>query len=93
MRVFKFGGASVKDADGIKAKLLTLNDADKAVELNTLAARVIQPYTIIAIILTVLAILLFFVKMPEVHEEETNVFARDGRRGAAARRPHARCGL
>ena len=71
--IYILGSIALENADGIKAKLLTLNDADKAVELNNLAARVIQPYIIIASILTVLAILLFFVKMPEVHEEETNV--------------------
>lgn len=73
--IYVLGSIALKDADGIKAKLLTLNEADKAVELNNLAARVIQPYTFLAIALVVLAIAIFFVKMPEVHEEETNVDA------------------
>ncbi len=71
--IYVLGSIALKDADGIKAKLLILNDADKAVELNALAARVIQPYTILAIVLIVLAIAIFFIKMPEVHEEETNI--------------------
>ena len=71
--IYVLGSIALKDADGIKAKLLTLNAADKAVELDALAARVIQPYTILAIALAVLAIAIYFVKMPEVHEEETNV--------------------
>ena len=71
--IYVLGSIALENADGIKAKLLTLNAAEKAVELDSLAARVILPYTVIAIILTVLAILLFFVKMPEVHEEETNI--------------------
>lgn len=73
--IYVLGSIALKNADEIKAKLLTLNDADKAVELNNLAARVIQPYTFLAIALVVLAIAIFFVKMPEVHEEETNVDA------------------
>ncbi|HRH56341.1 MAG TPA: sugar MFS transporter [Chitinophagales bacterium] len=71
--IYVLGSIALKNADEIKAKLLTLNAADKAVELDNLAARVIQPYTFLAIALTVLAIAIFFVKMPEVHEEETNV--------------------
>ncbi len=68
--IYVLGSIALKDADGIKAKLLTLNETDKAVELNNLAARVIQPYTFLAITLAVLAIAIFFVKMPEVKEEE-----------------------
>jgi glucose/galactose transporter len=71
--IYVLGSIALKDADGIKAKLLTLSDADKAIELNTLAARVIQPYTILAISLVVLAVLLFFTKMPEIKDDETNV--------------------
>ncbi len=71
--IYVLGSIALKNADEIKAKLLTLNVADKAVELDNLAARVIQPYTFLAIALIVLAIAIFFVKMPEVHEEETNV--------------------
>ena len=71
--IYVLGSIALKDADGIKAKLLTMNAADKAIELDALAARVIQPYTLLAIALTVLAIAIYFVKMPEVHEEETNI--------------------
>ncbi len=71
--IYVLGSIALKDADAIKAKLLILNASDKAIELDNLAARVIQPYTFLAITLAVLAIAIFFVKMPEVHEEETNV--------------------
>ncbi|MBP6659668.1 MAG: sugar MFS transporter, partial [Chitinophagales bacterium] len=70
--IYVLGSIALKDADGIKAKLLTLNAADKAIELNNLAARVIKPYTFLAIALAVLAIAIYFVNMPEVKEEETN---------------------
>ncbi|HUM51235.1 MAG TPA: sugar MFS transporter [Chitinophagales bacterium] len=71
--IYLLGSIALKDADGIKAKLLTLNAADKAIELNNLAARVIKPYTFLAIALAVLAVAIYFVNMPEVKEEETNV--------------------
>ena len=70
--IYVLGSIALKDADGIKAKLLTLNAADKAIELNNLAARVIKPYTFLAIALAVLAVAIYFVNMPEVKEEETN---------------------
>jgi fucose permease len=68
--IYVLGSIALENADGIKAKLLTLNAADKAIELNALAARVIKPYTFLAIALTVLAIAIYFVNMPEVKEEE-----------------------
>jgi FHS family L-fucose permease-like MFS transporter len=71
--IYVLGSITLKDADGIQAKLLTLTGAAKATELDTLAARVIQPYMILASILAVLAVIIYFIKMPEVHEEETNV--------------------
>jgi FHS family L-fucose permease-like MFS transporter len=71
--IYVLGSITLKDAAGIQAKLLTLTGAAKATELDTLAARVIQPYMILASILAVLAVIIYFIKMPEVHEEETNV--------------------
>lgn len=71
--IYVLGSIALKNADEIKAKLLTLNETDKTIELNNLAARVIHPYLILAIVLTLLAIAIFFIKMPEVHEEETNI--------------------
>ncbi|MFN8296935.1 MAG: sugar MFS transporter [Chitinophagales bacterium] len=68
--IYVLGSIALKNADEIKAKLLTLNPADKALELDNLAARVIQPYTFLAIALVILAIAIFFVKMPEIKEEE-----------------------
>ena len=70
--IYVLGSIALKNADEIKAKLLTLNEAEKNIELNNLAARVIHPYLILAIVLTLLAIAVYFIKMPEVHEEETN---------------------
>lgn len=60
----------LKDVDALKERLLGLAPAEKAIELHTLAARVIMPYIIIAIVLTVLAIIIYIVSLPEVREEE-----------------------
>lgn len=70
--VYTLGSITLKNADEIKAKLLTLSETDKNIELNSLIERVIHPYTIIAIILFVLAVAIWFINMPEIHEEETN---------------------
>lgn len=68
--VFVLGSIVLKDVDALKAKLLTLNPADKAVELDTLAARVVNPYITIAIALSVLAVIIYFLHLPEIREEE-----------------------
>ena len=68
--IYVLGSIALKDADILKAKLLTLDATQKAIELDALAARVIQPYTILAITLALLAIAIYFVKMPEIKEEQ-----------------------
>lgn len=70
LAVFVLGGIVLKDVDALKAKLLELNPAEKAAELNTLAARVVQPYIVIAISLAVLALVIFFLKLPEIKDNE-----------------------
>jgi len=70
--IYVLGSIALKNADEINAKLLTLDTTDKAAELDKLAARVIQPYTFLALALALLAVGIYFVKMPEVHEDETN---------------------
>lgn len=70
LAVFILGGIVLKDADALKQKLLVLNPAEKAAELNMLAARVINPYIGIAVVLTVLAIIIYFINLPEIRETE-----------------------
>ncbi|MES2330400.1 MAG: sugar MFS transporter [Bacteroidota bacterium] len=70
LAVFVLGGIVLKDVDALKAKLLALNPAEKAAELNTLAARVVNPYIVIAISLAVLAVVIFFLKLPEIQDNE-----------------------
>ena len=70
LAVFILGGIVLKDADALKQKLLVLNPAEKVAELNILAARVINPYISIAIVLSVLAVIIYFINLPEIRETE-----------------------
>jgi glucose/galactose transporter len=64
------GKIALENADGIKAKLLTLSPAEKAVELDALASRVIMPYIVIAASLAALALIIYFIHLPEINEEQ-----------------------
>jgi glucose/galactose transporter len=68
--VFVLGKITLNNVDALKAKLLTLSPTEKATELDALADKVVGPYTIIAISLTVLAVILYFINLPEIKEEE-----------------------
>jgi MFS transporter, FHS family, L-fucose permease len=60
------GAIVLKDSSGLEASLKTMNDAQKAVLLDGLASRVILPYVIIAIVLALLAVFIYFSALPEV---------------------------
>lgn len=64
------GKIALENADGIKAKLLTLAPTEKALELDALASRVIMPYIVIAASLAALALIIYFIHLPEINEEE-----------------------
>ena len=70
LAVFILGGIVLKDVDTLNAKLLTLSVAEKNAELDTLASRVVNPYITIAIVLAVLAVIIYFLHLPEINEEE-----------------------
>lgn len=67
------GAFLLKDSDAIVEKLKTLNPAQKAVELDALASRVIVPYIIIAAVLIALAVFIYFSSLPEVKAEGEDV--------------------
>ena len=68
--VYVLGAITLENADGIKAKLLTLSPAEKALELDALASRVIMPYIVIAASLAALTLIIYFIHLPEINEEE-----------------------
>src|SRR6187399_1918275 len=70
LAVFVLGGIVLKDADAIKAKLIGLTGAAKEAELDSLASRVVNPYITIAIVLAILAVIIYFLHLPEINEEE-----------------------
>lgn len=70
--VYVLGSIMLKDGDKIEASLLTMGAEEKNALLQSLAERVITPYIIIAIAFAVLGIILFFIKLPEVVEEEND---------------------
>jgi MFS transporter, FHS family, L-fucose permease len=76
------GALVLNDIDGFSANLLKLNPAEKIVQLNELASRVILPYIIIVVVLVVLAVLIFFSGLPEIdteHEDEAVAAANSGK--------------
>lgn len=70
LAVFILGGIVLKDVDALKAKLLILSPGEKTAELNQLAERVINPYIWIAVVLSVLAVVIYFINLPEIREQE-----------------------
>jgi glucose/galactose transporter len=75
------GAFLLKDSDALVQKLKTLGAAQKAIELDALASRVIVPYIIIAVVLIALSVFIYFSSLPEVKaegEEEKNEHNDDG---------------
>lgn len=89
------GAITLKDADGLKARLVSMPGAQKVAELNELAHRVITPYIIIVVILVILAILISFSTLPEIdtdHEDET-VAAANTNKTSIFQFPHLLLGV
>jgi len=64
------GAIALKDVDALKAKLLILDEVSRNIELDALAARVIMPYTFVAASFVILAIGIYFTKLPDIQDEE-----------------------
>jgi len=71
------GAIVLSDADVLVKKLLQMDETQKALQLNELASRVILPYSVMAGILVVLALMIYFSPLPEIEagekEEAANV--------------------
>ncbi|HKR03373.1 MAG TPA: sugar MFS transporter [Bacteroidia bacterium] len=66
------GAIVLSDADTLVNALQQMNAEDKIIKLNELASRVIFPYTIMAIVLAGLAMMIGFSNIPEIENEEEN---------------------
>lgn len=64
-----FGAIALSDVDGLEARLASMDAATKAAELDALAARVINPYIIISIVLVLLGIGVLFSPLPDINDE------------------------
>ena len=60
------------NADAIMTSLTLMSSEDKITALNTMVLRVINPYIIITILLLAMAVIMWIVALPAVHEEESN---------------------
>lgn len=60
------GAIVLSNSSDLEANLKTMDAAQKAVELDALASKVILPYVIIAVVLVLLAIFIHFSSLPEV---------------------------
>jgi glucose/galactose transporter len=89
------GTVVLANIDAITEKLKILTAAEKALELNELAARVILPYGIMVVVLILLAILIYFSSLPEInteHEDET-VAAANTNKTSIVQFPHLMLGV
>lgn len=67
------GAFLLKDSDALVTRLATMDTAQKVIELDALASRVIVPYIIMAVVLIGLAVFIYFSKLPEVKAEGEDV--------------------
>jgi len=82
-----FGAVALKDADKFIDSLDGLSEAAKAIKLDELITRVITPYTIMGIILILVAIVLYFLKLPKVEDDiENTEYIKD--RGSVFKYPY-----
>lgn len=63
------GAIVLKDSAALEASLKTMDAAQRAATLDGLASRVIFPYIIIAIVLVLLSIFIYFSALPEIKAE------------------------
>ena len=72
------GFITLNGADEIVEKITKMSIAEKSLELDSLASRVILPYILIMIGLLLLSIYLYFSNLPDIDAEEENAIVDDG---------------
>src|SRR6185503_12777274 len=72
------GAVTLKGADQLLIRLKTISPAEKVVELNTLASKVIMPYIIIFLVLVLLSIFIYRSGLPEIEEQKDDVTSGSG---------------
>lgn len=89
------GAITLKDADGVSAKILQMTEVQKAIELNALASRVILPYAIIITVLVLLAIWVYYSTLPEIDtdDEDEEVAKANTNKTSVFQFPHLMLGV
>lgn len=67
------GAIVLDDSDEVKNNIASLVTSEKLTQLNLLAKKVIAPYLIMASILVVLAVFIYFSRLPEIEDEKEEV--------------------
>lgn len=89
------GAITLKNADSLISRLQTMDAAQKALELDALASRVIVPYILIIIVLVILAFLTYKSGLPEIDTdtEDETVAAANTRKTSIFQFPHLLLGV
>ena len=89
------GAITLKNADSLIARLKTMEPAQKALELNELAGRVIFPYAIIIVVLCILAFMINKSSLPEIDtdNEDEAVAAANSNKTSILQFPHLLLGV
>ncbi len=64
------GAVVLSDADTLTQELLSMDAAQKVARLDELALRVVMPYTLMALVLVGLALMVRFSPLPEIEQEQ-----------------------
>lgn len=89
------GAVTLKDADGVTARVANMDLAEKALELNALAQKVIWPYVAIIAVLAVLSVLVYFSSLPEIDtdKEDEEVALANSNKTSIIQFPHLLLGV
>jgi FHS family L-fucose permease-like MFS transporter len=89
------GAIALKNVDGLVANLKQMTESQKATELSALASRVIMPYSVIVIVLVILAALVYFSSLPEIDtdKEDDVVAAANKDKSSIFQFPHLLLGV
>jgi fucose permease len=64
------GAIVLDDSEEVKNKIASLVTSEKLMQLNLLAKKVIVPYLIMAAVLVLLAVFIYYSRLPEIGDEE-----------------------
>ncbi|WP_347160109.1 sugar MFS transporter [Pontibacter chitinilyticus] len=89
------GAVILSDADALVQQLKTMDAAQRVAELNALASRVITPYMIMAGVLVLLAVLIYFSSLPEIDtdQEDESVASANSSKTSVFQFPHLVLGV